>query len=68
MKVKLRMTGKQHELLKGHLLAPDGKEAAALALCGESANRRVDLTEFVARMKACDVDPQEAFARFLQQS
>jgi hypothetical protein len=37
MQVKLRMTGKQHDLLKEHLLAADGKEAAALALCGRRA-------------------------------
>jgi len=31
---KLRMTGKQHALLKSHLFPGDGKEAAAIALCG----------------------------------
>jgi hypothetical protein len=31
----------------------------------ESANRRVDVTEFVAWAAACGVDAQEAFARFL---
>ena len=33
----------------------------------ESSNRRVDVTEFVAWARACDVDPQEAFARLLEQ-
>jgi transcriptional regulator with XRE-family HTH domain len=32
----------------------------------ETANRRVDLTEFIAWAKACSVDPQDAFVRFLK--
>jgi transcriptional regulator with XRE-family HTH domain len=31
----------------------------------ETANRRVDLTEFVAWATACEVHPRVAFARFL---
>jgi transcriptional regulator with XRE-family HTH domain len=31
----------------------------------ETANRRVDITEFVAWAQACGVDPKAAFARFL---
>lgn len=31
----------------------------------ESANRRVDVTEFIAWARACGGDPQDAFARFL---
>lgn len=31
----------------------------------ETANRRVDVAEFVAWVAACDVDPQVAFAQFL---
>jgi transcriptional regulator with XRE-family HTH domain len=34
----------------------------------ETANRRVDLTEFIAWAKACNLDPRNAFARFLGQS
>ena len=34
----------------------------------ETANRRVDLTEFVAWSKACDVDPEVAFGRFVRLS
>ena len=34
----------------------------------ESMNRRVDVTEFVAWAKACAVDPQAAFVRFLESS
>ncbi|QDT33946.1 ThiF family adenylyltransferase [Thalassoglobus polymorphus] len=34
MKTKLRMTGRQHELLMSHLYPGDGKEAVAFALCG----------------------------------
>jgi transcriptional regulator with XRE-family HTH domain len=33
----------------------------------ETANRRVDLTEFVAWARACGHDPQDAFSRFLEQ-
>lgn len=32
----------------------------------ETANRRVDVTEFIAWARACAVDEQDAFARFLQ--
>ncbi len=31
----------------------------------ETANRRVDVAEFVAWARACDVEPRDAFARFL---
>jgi hypothetical protein len=31
----------------------------------ETGNRRVDVTEFVAWARACELDPREAFARFL---
>ena len=31
----------------------------------ETANRRVDVTEFTAWALACDVDPRSAYARFL---
>src|SRR5947199_5569207 len=34
----------------------------------EVANRRVDVTEFVAWAAACGVDPKAAFARFLDSS
>ena len=33
----------------------------------ETANRRVDITEFVAWAKACDLDPKKAFARLLKE-
>jgi hypothetical protein len=33
----------------------------------ETGNRRVDVTEFIAWAKACSVDPEDAFARFLAQ-
>jgi hypothetical protein len=32
--------------------------------CG-TANRRVDVTEFIAWARACGVEPAEAFKRFL---
>lgn len=34
----------------------------------ETANRRVDVAEFIAWVRACDVDPEAAFARFLASS
>lgn len=32
----------------------------------ETGNRRVDIAEFAAWCRACDVQPAEAFARFLK--
>ena len=32
----------------------------------ETGNRRVDVTEFIAWAKGCDVDARIAFARFLE--
>jgi transcriptional regulator with XRE-family HTH domain len=34
----------------------------------ESANRRVDVTEFIAWANACDVEPETAFRRFVGQA
>ena len=34
----------------------------------ETANRRVDVAEFIVWARACGVEPQTAFARFLQAS
>ncbi len=34
----------------------------------ETANRRVDVAEFVAWCKTCDVKPQDGLARFLKVS
>jgi transcriptional regulator with XRE-family HTH domain len=34
----------------------------------ETANRRVDVTEFIAWAKACEVDPLAAMARLLKPS
>jgi transcriptional regulator with XRE-family HTH domain len=31
----------------------------------EIANRRVDVTEFIAWARACEIDPREAFSRIL---
>jgi transcriptional regulator with XRE-family HTH domain len=31
----------------------------------ETGNRRVDVTEFIAWARSCDLDPAAAFARFL---
>ena len=32
----------------------------------ETANRRVDITEFIIWSRACGVDPKKAFAKFLK--
>ena len=32
----------------------------------ETANRRVDVAEFISWARACEVDPQAAFIRFLE--
>jgi transcriptional regulator with XRE-family HTH domain len=34
----------------------------------ESANRRVDVTEFIAWARACKIDPREAFGRILAET
>ena len=34
----------------------------------ETANRRVDVTEFTAWARACGVDPKQALARFLDEA
>ena len=33
----------------------------------ETANRRVDITEFIAWARACEIDPKKAFARLLKE-
>ena len=33
----------------------------------ETANRRVDITEFIAWAEGCEVNPKTAFARLLEQ-
>jgi transcriptional regulator with XRE-family HTH domain len=41
-----------------------GKPQSWIYNC-ETANRRVDVTEFIAWAKACGVEPADAFKRFL---
>jgi hypothetical protein len=41
------------------------KKAQSWVFNCETANRRVDVTEFIAWARACGVAPQDAFARFL---
>ena len=38
--VSLSLTGRQHSMLKSHLLPADGKEAVAIALCGRRSGAR----------------------------
>ena len=33
----------------------------------ETANRRMDITEFIAWAKACEINPKTAFARLLKE-
>ena len=33
----------------------------------ETANRRVDITEFIAWAEACGIDPKKAFAKLLKE-
>lgn len=33
----------------------------------ETANRRVDITEFILWSKACDIDPKKAFIKLLKE-
>ena len=33
----------------------------------ETANRRVDITEFILWVKACDLDPKKAFNKLLKE-
>ncbi len=33
----------------------------------ETANRRVDITEFIAWCNACEIDPKKAFSRLLKE-
>jgi len=42
-----------------------GKPQSWIYNC-EVANRRVDVTEFIAWARACGLDPRSAFARFLE--
>jgi len=46
-------------------LAQRLKKAQSWVYNCETANRRVDVTEFIAWATACDVDPQIAFGRLL---
>lgn len=43
------------------------KKAQSWVYNCEAANRRVDVTEFVAWARACGVEPAKAFSRLLQQ-
>jgi hypothetical protein len=38
MELQLRISGLHHNILKNHLLPPDGREAIAVALCGRHLN------------------------------
>lgn len=63
MPAKLRLTGRQHEILRRHLFPGDGKEAVALCLCGH--RRGEDMILCVRSMhpiphEACSVRTSEA--------
>ena len=61
----LRMLREEAELTQRTLGKRLKKPQSWVYNC-ETANRRVDVTEFIAWAKACGVEPQTAFARFLQ--
>lgn len=58
MKTILRMTGRQHALLRAHLFPGDGNEAVAVALCG----RRVGESRHVLTVRKIELVPYEACA------
>ncbi len=61
----LRGLREDAELTQRELGKRLGKPQSYVYNC-ESANRRVDVTEFIAWAKACDVEPVTAFRRFLR--
>jgi transcriptional regulator with XRE-family HTH domain len=62
----LRALREEAELTQRELGRRMGKPQSWVYNC-ETANRRVDVTEFIAWARACGVKPEEAFARFLEQ-
>lgn len=61
----LRMLREEAQLTQRQLGKKMRKPQSWIFNC-ETANRRVDVTEFVAWAKACGVDPRAAFERFLE--
>jgi hypothetical protein len=43
MELQLRISGLHHEILKAHLLPPDGREAIAVAICGRHASENATI-------------------------
>ena len=43
------------------------KAVLILVLTGEAGNRRVDVTEFIAWCKACDIEPKDALQQLLEE-
>jgi transcriptional regulator with XRE-family HTH domain len=60
----LRMLREEAELTQRDLGRRMKKPQSWIYNC-ESANRRVDVTEFIEWAHACDVDPGQAFRRFV---
>jgi hypothetical protein len=60
----LRTLREEADLTQRELGKRLGKPQSWVYNC-ETANRRVDLTEFVAWATACEANPRVAFARFL---
>jgi len=61
----LRTLREEAQLTQRELGQYLGKPQSWIYNC-EVANRRVDLTEFIAWARACGLDPQMAFSRFLE--
>ena len=60
----LRKLREEAELTQRELGQRLGKPQSFIYNC-ETANRRVDVSEFIAWAKACGVDPLAAFRRFI---
>jgi len=65
LRVLLRTLREEARLTQRDLGARLGKPQSWIFNC-ETGNRRVDVTEFIAWAKACDLDPKVAFRRFLR--
>ena len=61
----LRALREEAELTQRDLAGRLAKPQSWVYNC-ESANRRVDATEFIVWARACGADPQAAFARLLE--
>lgn len=57
MRVKLRLTGRQHAALLTHLFPGDGNESVAVALCGAAENHQDDVRQMVFSVRRLELIP-----------